>query len=116
MLLHALEGIGIAATSLLAFAGAWALWRGGGGVALETLQVANRVLADEVRELKTAVARLTVENARLLARTDFTSALAPLLALAEKQEKNAEVRHAQTLVVLDLIAKHVGPDRDEQAA
>lgn len=110
MLLHVLEGVGIAVTVLLALGGGWALWRGGGGTALETLQLANRVLEVRVKDLEAVVVRLTAENAALAARTNFVLALQPIMTWADTHEAQAAKRSESMLTVLDLIAAKLGAD------
>lgn len=100
--------------TLLALAGtSWILWRGGGTTAINTLQVANRVLEKRVNELEHQQKRDLETIAELRGRTDVTVALTPLLNWTSHHEERAQERHDGTLKVLALIAERLGPDEVE---
>lgn len=86
---------------------AWRVTRGGGGAAVTELSAANGVLEKRVRELEGQVRELRQENAVLAARTDFATALAPLLDTAKTHELAAADRFAKTAAVLDAIAERL---------
>jgi hypothetical protein len=90
--------------------GAWLIWRGGGGTALSTLQTANRVLEQRVRDLERQALNDAKMIAELQGKTDMALAVQPFMAWAETHESRAVERHARTLVVLDLIAAKIGPE------
>ena len=89
---------------------AWAVWRGGGGTALSTLQTANRVLEERVHELELQGKRDAATIAELTGKTDLALAIKPFMEWASTHEERAVERHAGTLKVLDLIAERLGPD------
>lgn len=109
-MIHALEVVAGFVGIALVVAGAYALWRGGGGTALDTLQLANRVLETRVHELSKEVALLRADNAALSAKTDFAMALAPIMVWAESHERNAEKRSTAMLDLLAMLAARLGPD------
>lgn len=98
------------AVAVLAVAGGIALWRGGGSTALETLQVANRVLERRVHELEGEVKELRLVNAALSIRTDFAAAFAPMLTWAEEHEANAAKRSDAALRLLGMMAGQLGAE------
>lgn len=105
-IVHAPEWFGVVVLAAIA----WVVYRGGGGSALEVLRTSNRVLDDELRELK----RLRVVDARkiaaLEARTDLTVALEPLRRALDLHEQHASERNSAQLHVLEMIAAKLGPD------
>jgi len=91
--------------------------RGGGGTAIQSLQIANEVLEkrvqqlmDQSRQLEDQNKRQAAEIAELRARTDVTAALSPVISAVQLHEQQAAKRAERTLTVLDLIAKRLGPD------
>lgn len=87
---------------------AWSFRRGGGGTAIQSLQIANQVLEKRVHELGGEIRDLRIVNATLTARTDYQ-------AVINEHEARAADRHAATLKVLELIAGRLGPDPSEHA-
>lgn len=112
---HVLIGAAAVVAAVLALRGAYAVWRGGGGTALETVTLANRVLEGRVHELSKEVALLRAENVVLAAKTDFAMALAPIMTWAETHERNAEKRSIAMLDLIGLLAARLGPDTNEDA-
>jgi hypothetical protein len=97
--------------TLLGLVGLALALRGGQlGPALGYLRDANRTLADENKALTAQIAVLVAENAKLHGRTDLAPLQAALLQQMKHHEDRAAERHTATLVVLDLIAAHLGPD------
>lgn len=94
----------------LAMLAAWRVSRGGGGSAVSELAKANEVLTVRVHELGDEVRDLRVENAELKGRTDFALALAPILKWSGQHEERAQSRHEQTMIIMQLIAKHLGAE------
>lgn len=105
-------GVALAlATFLGLVAGAWALWRGGGGTALTTLETANRVLEQRIATLEGEKRTLVIQVSELTKKTD-AAMLAPILDWTAGHETRAQERHVATLNVLELIATRLGPDPD----
>lgn len=91
---------------------AWALFRGGGGTALATLEAANRILEGRVHELEKQGKRDAETIAELRGRTDVALAMQPLTVSMEHHEERAQARFEKTLDVLDLIATRLGKEHD----
>lgn len=119
-MLHLLELAAAAAGSVLFLVVtarvAWAVWRGAGGTALDTLGRANRVLERRVLDLEKQGLHDQTMIAALVAKTDVSVAIAPLVVWSTAHEERAAQRHEATLAVLGLIADRLGPDREAQAA
>lgn len=98
----------------LTFAGviaaAWVFYRGGGGTALQSLTLANSVLEKRVHDLTEENKSQAAQIAELRGRTDVALALRPVLDAVTNHETQATARAERMLVVLDLIAKRLGPD------
>lgn len=103
---------------------AWSFRRGGGGSAIESLQIANRVLEKDNRGLAVKVDELTKEVAVLRGRTDVAVQVQPIQEQLTKHELRAQERHdgaqlradersKSLLLVLDLIARRLGPDTND---
>ena len=92
---------------------AYVLVRGGAGQAVEGLQATNRELQRQITELKGKVDDLTAENAELRGRTDVALAIAPAVVAVKEHELQAARRSERVLTVLDLIAKRLGKDGDD---
>jgi hypothetical protein len=94
--------------SIITIAGAWALWRGGGGTAITSLQATNRILEERVKTLEDQSREKDRLIAELKGRTDvtlaITPALAPILDWTHAHEARAQERHEATLAVLQLVA------------
>lgn len=102
----------------IALAAAWRVSLSGGGSAVSELEKANKVLEralhdervkaqEKYDELGAQVRDLRIENAELRGKTDVA------LAINEwgtGHERRAQERHEAALVVLDLIARRLGPD------
>jgi len=118
------------ALTLLAAAvfGGWTLARGGGGMALDGLERANRVLEKRVSDLEHENTALTARLADLSGRTDFAAAftaqLAPLLAWTSGHEQRAQERHEAAVTAqarstdallgaLEQVAHVIGPENHE---
>lgn len=112
---------------VLALTVAWRVTRGGGGSAVSELSKANEVLTNAVHEerekreaLGAEVRDLRAENAALGERTDFAKALAGQAATSEghilttiaAHETRAIERHAQLVVILELVAKKLGKEEE----
>jgi hypothetical protein len=95
---------------VLAMGIAYRLSRGGGSAAVSELSKANEVLTNRVHELGSEVRDLRVENAELKGRTDFALALEPILKWSISHEARAQERHEKSMVMFDLIAKHLGAE------
>jgi len=98
----------------LGLAVAWRLSRGGGGTAVSELSQANKVLERALSEYKektgAEIRDLRIENGELRGRTDVAIAISPVIDWTAHHERRAQERHEATLVVLDLIAKRLGPE------
>lgn len=91
---------------------AWRVSKGGGSGAVSELSKANEVLEKRAQELGAEVRDLRVENERLKARTDFATALAPIMEWTASHELRAQERHTGHLAILELIAQRLGPDEN----
>lgn len=107
------------ATFAAAAAAAYAFWRGGGSTAIASLEAANRVLEKRVKDLEDQRRQDEATISELRGRTDVSEALAPILEWTVKHETRAQERHEttlegheKTLVILDLIAERLGPDKN----
>lgn len=93
---------------------AWMFHRGGGGTAIGSLEIANRVLEQRVQTLEKEGIAKDVQIAELQGRTDVTlatsSAIAPILEWSVSHERRAQERQEALLGVLQLIADSFGPD------
>jgi hypothetical protein len=97
--------------TLLGLVGLALALRGGQlGPALGYLRDANRTLAEENKSLTAQLGAMVAENAKLHSRTDLAPLQTALLQQMKHHEERAQERHTATLVVLDLIATHLGPD------
>jgi len=92
--------------------GAWLIYRGGGGTALETLQTANRILERRVHDLEAQGKQDARLIAELKGKTDMALAIKPFMEWGTEHETRAQERHEGTLHVLELIAARLGPDAD----
>jgi hypothetical protein len=92
---------------------AWIFYRGGGGTAISTLSEANRVLEKRVQGLEQQSNLDNMTIAELRGRTDVALALSPILEWTVQHETRAQERHDKTLLVLDLIARRLGPDANQ---
>lgn len=92
----------------------------GGGTAIESLEVANRVLEKRVKDLEDQVASDAKTIAELRGRTDVAVALKPLfewqekhdaqvIAWSEAHEARAQERHDKTIEVLNQIVAKLAP-------
>jgi len=106
-------------TVALLLSAALIFFRGGGGTAIQSLQIANEVLEKRVQQLTEQSTQLentnkrqAAEIAELRARTDVTAALSPVISAVQLHEQQAAKRAEKTLTVLDLIAKRLGPDQE----
>ena len=97
-------------TVAAAIGAGYVLWKGGGGTALATLQVANQVLERRVHELTTANTELTAQVAELRGKTDMALAVRPFMEWAQTHEDRAAERHKATVTVLELLAERLGAD------
>jgi hypothetical protein len=93
------------------------VWRGGGGFAVQQLQLANEVMEKRIRELELELKNAMSTIEMLRARTDVTEVVRPLIdtekALVQAvldHERQAANRSDKILGVLDLIAAKLGPD------
>lgn len=86
--------------------------RGGSGTAVHGLQETNQELVRQLGELKTRVAVLESENASLIERTDMKLALAPILEEIKLESGRAEIRSQLMVTVLEMIAAHLGPEKE----
>lgn len=96
-------------------AAAWTFRRGGGGAALDSLDTANRVLTNRVKELEASDATKDKQLAELKGRTDVALALAPILKWTTQHEERAQERQIALLGVLELIAQRLGPEQNGHA-
>lgn len=93
------------------------VWRGGGGFAVQQLQLANEVMEKRIRELELELKNAMATIEMLRARTDVAEVVRPLID-AEKSlidavlehERQAATRFDRTVGILDLIAARLGPD------
>jgi hypothetical protein len=90
----------------------------GGGEALSQLQTANGVLTDTVRKQEHKIAGQAAEIvtlnhriADLEARTDFTTAMEPVLMVLRDHEENEAKRTAEMLLVLQKLVYMLGEER-----
>lgn len=97
-------------TFLVLVSVAWILYRGGGGTAIRGLQDTNHELEREIKERDGKISALERINAELRAQKDVTFAIEPVIKAMQAHEDRAQERHESTLVVMDLIAKRLGPD------
>lgn len=91
---------------------AWYLKRGGAVTALDTMVTANQILENRVKELENTDRKKDKEIATLTARTDIALALLPISDGITAHERRAEERHRATLLILEAIAGHLGPDKN----
>ncbi len=96
---------------------AWVFYKGGGGPAIQTLQIANQVLEKNASRLEGRVKELegqaktdSATIAELRARTDVAAQLHPIVEWTSAHEKADQVRFDQTLVILERIAKYLGKE------
>lgn len=106
--------VGQWATVLAVVALGWFLWRGQAGAAVAILSDSNRVLERKVEDLTKELAEARRMIATLQAKTDVTVALAPILDSLADHERHAGERSDKLLRVLDLIAKHLGPESGDK--
>lgn len=110
-------------TLALLVAGFVVFLRGGGGIALGHLRDANDVLTKTIaaqdaklEEYANALREAEREISELRGRTDVSiaiaTALGPIIEWSTAHETRAQERHEGTMVVLDLIAKRLGPDEN----
>lgn len=113
-LLGVLEAVVALVALMLTLAVAWRVSTGGGAAAVTELSEANKVLSQRIHDLRNDYERkiselgaqvrdLKIENAKLLARTDYR-------AVMNEHETRAQSRHEAQLHVLELIASRLGPD------
>ena len=101
-------------TLLLLCAGFVVFMRGGGGIALTHLREANEELTNTIGRQDTKLREAEREISELRGRTDVSLAIAqglnPVLELSSQHEIRAQERHERTMMVLELIARRLGPD------
>lgn len=90
--------------------GAWLNARGKSGEALEYYERANKTLAEQNRELMHDHKEYLQQIAELKRRTDFESALAPVLISIKANDRAADKRHVEAMTVFNMIASRLGPD------
>ncbi len=95
----------------------WVFYRGGGGAAIQTLQVANQVLEKNAVRLESRVKELEEQTrldgniiAELRTKTDVAAQLHPIVEWTKAHEKADQTRFDHTLQVLEQIAAHLGKD------
>lgn len=98
---------------VVAAAAVWFIRRHGGGTAVSELSLVNDVLERRVEALNRENTRLQSDIAELRGRVDVAIAIE---TWGEGFEKRLEGRMAAMIVVLDLIAKRLGPDTDNDGA
>lgn len=91
---------------------AWIMLRGGTGTAVSGLQDTNRELVRQVHELKGENSELRERIGTLEAKTDVTQAMIPVMQAVASHESEAAKRSLATLTVLNLIAEHLGPEKN----
>ncbi len=102
-------------TVILAGVVAYALYRGGGGTALSTLQEANRILEKRVHELEAQGKTDAALIAELKGRTDVGLAIKPMSEAMTLHEVRAAQRHEATVNVLGLIPDKLGQENGQAA-
>lgn len=90
--------------------GAWLNARGKSGEALEYYERANRTLAEQNRELMHDHKEYLAQIADLKRKTDFETALAPVLQAIQKNDGAAQKRHIESMTVFNMIAAKIGPE------
>ena len=92
-------------------------YRGGGSTAIQSLETANRVLERRVHVLENqrkadaqTIATQSATIAKLQAQTNIATALEPVLTWTHLHEERDQERFEKTLLVLDQIARRLGPD------
>lgn len=88
----------------------WILYRGGSPTAVSGLQDTNRELERQIKERDGKISAIERINAELRAQKDVAVAIAPVIEALQGHETRAQDRHEKMLLVLDLIAKRLGPD------
>lgn len=97
-------------------AAAWTFHRGGGGEALRALRDTNEVLAETVETQREKLQEAEKQIAQLQGKTDVSialvTALSPINEWTAGHETRAQDRHEKTMIVLELIASRLGPDKE----
>jgi hypothetical protein len=94
--------------------GAFMFVRGhGGGMALDELVAANKVLEGRVSDLVTQSRRDQQTIALLDSRTSLEPMVAAVVEQFVQHETRAQARHDQAMVVWSLIAARLGPETDD---
>ena len=99
------------------------MYRGGSPTAITGLQDTNRELERQIHDRDSKLERDIKErdgtisaleriNAELRATKDVSVAILPVLQAMNMHEERAAERHAATLKIMDLIAIHLGPERN----
>jgi hypothetical protein len=96
---------------------AWTFRRAGGGTAISSLEIANRVLEKRVVELERQAKRDTSLIAELKARTDLSVQLHPLVKWTGEHEERDQQRFEATTALLEVISDKITekPTEDERS-
>ena len=86
--------------------------RGGGGTALHTLEAANRILEERVRELETQAHADAGKIAELTASRDWTVAIEPLVETVHMAAREEDRIHGQILAEIRALAATIGGRRE----
>jgi len=101
-------------TILVIIGAAWMFRRGGGGTAIVSLEIANRVLEKRVLQLEQQAKHDAALIAELKARTDLSVQLQPIVKWTGDHERHDQERFDHTLTILDRIAGLLDTSTKEQ--